>query len=663
MARLPRIKRRTVGIGLIILVLIIIAAGFWFHLLPAPNTLGHYIEAKTTPDKLPTLAGVSAGLTTRINLPLIVDFASAPDTDYSPLTIRFFDLSRGTPGIWHWDFGDGTTSAVQHPVHQYQQPGLYNVTLLISRDDGSQRVAVLTDILGTAKPAGQQVRVDTLRQGFLKKGSSVTFLSADDSSFCTFNGVKQTIPMGSITKLRVNTDDSGMVGIRQGNLFQFNFTDATLFVNGTQKTQGVSGDCILPASRYFHANLTYAVIPTEGSIRQVVVGGEVVRSGTENSLILIVHDSSDKNADLTLVTYPAFFEGLATTFSMSPAVIAGFDISQTEGPAPLNVSFRDLSAGAPESWAWDFGDGSRSSEQNPVHRYLSPGSYTVSLMVSKGDQTDTKTQPNAIIALPPRLQADFSAFPLKGPLPLKVTFNDLSTGSPSQWNWNFTQNVTPSDAGALHNQNPVLVFQDPGTYSIWLAVSNIYGTSEILKRQYITVTDPYRSPDLSILIQTGKKGYITRGSCIEFLVSDAPASIGINGGYRELPKGAKILIEAQRDQPGEIYIDKGQLLKFSFPDMAVFVNGDLVASGPIDSIYVPHQTQFRTALTYYLPPASAFTKVIMNGFDVLGDLETAWIRVENLGMDTGGNLRLTSTDNTTYLSGAANQTIHDWVVE
>ena len=663
MARLPRIKKRTVGIGFVIVVLILLAAGLWFHVLPAPNTLGHYIEPKATPDKPPTLAGVSAGLTTRMNIPLIVGFTSAPDTDYSPLTIRFFDISQGTPGTWLWDFGDGTSSAIQNPVHQYQQPGMFNVTLTITRDTGSQRAAVRTDILGIIKPAGQQVRVDTLRQGFLKKGSSVTFLSANSSSFCTFNGVKQIIPEGSIAQLQVNTDDTGIVGIRQGNLLRFAFTDVTLFVNGTQKAKGVSGDCILPAARYFHANLTYEIIPTEGIIRQVVVGGEVVRSGMENSRILIVHDSADKNADLTLVTYPAFFEGLATTFSMSPAVIAGFDLSQTEGPAPLNVAFRDLSAGAPESWDWDFGDGSRSREQNPVHRFQSPGSYTISLTVTKGDQTDTKTQPNAIIALPPRLQADFSAFPLKGPVPLKVTFTDLSTGSPWQWNWNFTQNVTPVNAGVLHSQNPVIIFRDPGVYSVWLSASNIYGTSEVFKRQYITVTDPFRSPDLGIFIQTGKKGYITKDSVIQFVVSDAPATISINGGYRELPKGATILIEAQRDQSGEIYMDKGQLLKFSFPDMAVYVNGDLAASGPIDSIYIPHQTDFRTGLTYYLPPASAYTTVKVNGFDVLGDLETAWIRVYNLGMDAGGNLRLTSTDNMTYISGAANQTVNDWIAE
>ncbi|MDX9904388.1 MAG: PKD domain-containing protein, partial [Bacteroidales bacterium] len=35
-----------------------------------------------------------------------------------------------------------------------------------------------------------------------------------------------------------------------------------------------------------------------------------------------------------------------------------------------------------ESWLWRFGDGETSAEENPWHKYESPGSYTVSLLVS-----------------------------------------------------------------------------------------------------------------------------------------------------------------------------------------------------------------------------------------------------------------------------------------
>ena len=64
---------------------------------------------------------------------------------------------------------------------------------------------------------------------------------------------------------------------------------------------------------------------------------------------------------------------------------ADFIASVTEGYIPLQVTFTDLSTigdSAIVSWYWDFGDGDTSEEQNPVHLYLEPGNYTVSLTVA-----------------------------------------------------------------------------------------------------------------------------------------------------------------------------------------------------------------------------------------------------------------------------------------
>ena len=44
------------------------------------------------------------------------------------------------------------------------------------------------------------------------------------------------------------------------------------------------------------------------------------------------------------------------------------------------------------SWAWDFGDGSSSTLQNPTHTFNSNGSYTISLTVSNGLAQDTETK-------------------------------------------------------------------------------------------------------------------------------------------------------------------------------------------------------------------------------------------------------------------------------
>ena len=44
------------------------------------------------------------------------------------------------------------------------------------------------------------------------------------------------------------------------------------------------------------------------------------------------------------------------------------------------------------SWNWTFGDGGTSSEQNPSHKYLNNGSYTVSLVISDGTNNNTETK-------------------------------------------------------------------------------------------------------------------------------------------------------------------------------------------------------------------------------------------------------------------------------
>jgi len=60
---------------------------------------------------------------------------------------------------------------------------------------------------------------------------------------------------------------------------------------------------------------------------------------------------------------------------------ADFTASTLLGIVPLVVTFTDRSTGNPVSWDWNFGDGSRSSAQNPTHIYVVPGTYTVTLTV------------------------------------------------------------------------------------------------------------------------------------------------------------------------------------------------------------------------------------------------------------------------------------------
>ncbi|MBN1318588.1 MAG: PKD domain-containing protein, partial [Anaerolineales bacterium] len=65
-------------------------------------------------------------------------------------------------------------------------------------------------------------------------------------------------------------------------------------------------------------------------------------------------------------------------------VYAGFDYDQDRYNAPSEVSFSDTSSAddSIDSWYWDFGDGTTSKEQNPVHIFADADEYQVSLTVT-----------------------------------------------------------------------------------------------------------------------------------------------------------------------------------------------------------------------------------------------------------------------------------------
>lgn len=70
-----------------------------------------------------------------INPPCNAMFYYYPDSISNNNTVYFYDVSTGPPISWTWNFGDNTTSNLQHPVHQYAQAGTYNVCLTITTAD------------------------------------------------------------------------------------------------------------------------------------------------------------------------------------------------------------------------------------------------------------------------------------------------------------------------------------------------------------------------------------------------------------------------------------------------------------------------------------------------------------------------------------------------
>ena len=81
----------------------------------------------------------------------------------------------------------------------------------------------------------------------------------------------------------------------------------------------------------------------------------------------------------------------------------------------------------------------------------------------------------------PPLTGAFSASPTSGYEPLKVTFTDKSTGSPSSWKWSF------GDSTYSTTKNPVHTYSKAGKYTVSLTVKNAEGSNTVTKAGFIVV--------------------------------------------------------------------------------------------------------------------------------------------------------------------------------
>ena len=162
-----------------------------------------------------------------------------------------------------------------------------------------------------------------------------------------------------------------------------------------------------------------------------------------------------------------------------PLPAAGFTATPTTGTAPLGVQFTDQSTGVVTSWAWDFGDGTISAVQNPIHRYITAGSYTVRLTVNGPGGSDTETKASYITVKEPPVNQPPTAVingPTKGLVGEVLTFNGGSSsdadGSIVRYAWDFGDGVTASGVNVSHDYNKV------GSYNIVLTVTDDGGLSD-----------------------------------------------------------------------------------------------------------------------------------------------------------------------------------------
>jgi PKD repeat protein len=186
---------------------------------------------------------------------------------------------------------------------------------------------------------------------------------------------------------------------------------------------------------------------------------------------------------------------LLAVFTLSAALVqaqvtADFSSNAVSGCSPLTVIFSDQSTGGVNGWQWDFGNSNVSNLQNPIATYSTPGTYTVTLVVTDGTNSDTKVVVDYITVFQ-NPSASFTAIgATSGCLPLTVNFDDLSVpgdGAITDYIWDFGDGTIDNSG----NPNPSHTYVTAGTYPVSLQITDVNGcSSSFLVNNYIQVSDP-----------------------------------------------------------------------------------------------------------------------------------------------------------------------------
>ena len=106
----------------------------------------------------------------------------------------------------------------------------------------------------------------------------------------------------------------------------------------------------------------------------------------------------------------------SSTVEIRPLPEASFTYSPTQPQPGEWVQFTDTSPGETHAWEWYFGDGAMSPVQNPAHRFLHTGTFTITLQVeNQCGPSDVYSQTITVAELPPPVLRIYLPLIVKNP--------------------------------------------------------------------------------------------------------------------------------------------------------------------------------------------------------------------------------------------------------
>ena len=148
------------------------------------------------------------------------------------------------------------------------------------------------------------------------------------------------------------------------------------------------------------------------------------------------------------------------------------------------VKFTDLSKGTITSWDWDFGNGNRSTLQNPTTNFTQAGNFDVRLIVSDGTASDTLIK-NNYIQLFEGPTVNYTVDTANGCPPLDVRFlsSSIAGSNPiANWLWDYGDG-----SPTINNSDNIHTYNNKGSFPTSLIVIDSEGCEDSKNGEAITI--------------------------------------------------------------------------------------------------------------------------------------------------------------------------------